>query len=224
MGDKKTYATLRISSAAHERLKIMAALENKSILEIIDDSTQWIDSNIIEKEINKHFDQQKYIVDKFDNNNWKSIKEVLNEVFQREPLFQLIKKYVLNTTRINKKADKPSTAVVDASILIQLKFSSGSTRDKTREQLKKGVIHYLSKGWFEVFPSFGKSSEVRHSIFERFFDNRIKILNKDGLIKSPKSGTFELNKRITIDNWKLVDAILILTPHQDVKLTKLRFQ
>jgi hypothetical protein len=67
MDDKKTYATLRISSAAHERLKIMAALENKSMLEIIDDSTQWIDNNIIEKEINKHFDQQKYIVDKSDN-------------------------------------------------------------------------------------------------------------------------------------------------------------
>jgi len=223
MDDKKTYATLRISSAAHERLKIMAALENKSMLEIIDDSTQWIDNNINEKEINKHFDQQKYIVDKSDNQKWKPIKKVMNEVAQREALFQLIKKYILNPRRINKKADKPSTAVVDASILIQLKFSSGSTRDKTREQLKKGVIEYLGKGWFEVFPSFGKSSEARHSIFERFFDNRIKILNNDGLIKSPKSGTFELNKRLTIDNWKLVDAILILSPHQDVKLTKLRF-
>ena len=223
MDDKKTYATLRISSAAHERLKIMAALENKSILEIIDDSTQRIDNDIIEKEIDKHFDQQKYIVDKSDNQKWKAIKKVMNEVSQREPLLQLIKKYILNPTRINKKADKPSTAVVDAAILIQLKFSSGSTRDKTREQLKKGVIDYLAKGWFEVFPSFGKSSEARHSIFERFFDNRIKILNKDGLIKSPKSGTFELNKRLTIDNWKLVDAILILSPHQDVKLTKLRF-
>ena len=53
--------------------------------------------------------------------------------------------------------------------------------------------------------------------------NRIKQLLKDEIIKSPEPGVFQLVKRLTTDDWRLIESILTLPPHKDLRLTKLKF-
>jgi len=221
----KKYGILRIRSSTHERLKILAEIQDKSIIDVIDELTKFMDQYILkqEKETDiSEFDWERYIIDKYDENIWKSNKDIITRS-KDEPILRLVNKHILYPKIKTKDTNRPSTAVLDSSLLIQLKYTSGGTVEKNREQLKKGSINYLTKGWFKVFRSFGKKPEVRHSQFERFFDNRIKQLLKDRIIKSPKPGVFQLVKRLTTDDWRLIESILILPPHKDLKLTKLKF-
>tara|TARA_Y100001970_G_scaffold62038_1_gene79286 strand:- start:17251 stop:17925 length:675 start_codon:yes stop_codon:yes gene_type:complete len=223
MSDKK-YSVLRLRSNTHKRLKIIAEIQDKSIIDVIDELTQFMDQYILKQEnetnINE-FDWERYITDKYDENIWKSNADIITKN-KEEPILRLVNKHILNPKIKTKDSNRPSTAILDSSLLIQLKYTSGGTVEKSREQLKKGSITYLSKGWFEIFRSFGKSPEVRHSQFERFFDNRIKQLLKDKIIKSPEPGVFQLLKRLSTDDWRLVESILTLPPHKDLKLTKLK--
>ena len=224
MKDKK-YAILRLRSRTHDRLKILAEIQDKSIIDLIDELTDFMDQYILKQEketdINQ-FDWERYIIDKYDENIWKSNKDIITKS-KEEPILRLVNKHILNPKIKTKDSNRPSTAILDSSLLIQLKYTSGGTVEKSREQLKKGSIAYLSKGWFEVFKTFGKNPEVRHSQFERFFDNRIKQLLKDEIIKSPEPGVFQLVKRLTTDDWRLIESILTLPPHKDLRLTKLKF-
>jgi hypothetical protein len=224
MKDKK-YAILRLRSRTHDRLKILAEIQDKSIIDLIDELTDFMDQYILKQEkktdINQ-FDWERYIIDKYDENIWKSNKDIITKS-KEEPILRLVNKHILNPKIKTKNSNRPSTGILDSSLLIQLKYTSGGTVEKSREQLKKGSIAYLSKGWFEVFKTFGKNPEVRHSQFERFFDNRIKQLLKDEIIKSPEPGVFQLVKRLTTDDWRLIESILTLPPHKDLRLTKLKF-
>ena len=224
MKDKK-YAILRLRSRTHDRLKILAEIQDKSIIDLIDELTDFMDQYILKQEketdINQ-FDWERYIIDKYDENIWKSNKDIITKS-KEEPILRLVNKHILNPKIKTKNSNRPSTGILDSSLLIQLKYTSGGTVEKSREQLKKGSITYLSKGWFEVFKTFGKNPEVRHSQFERFFDNRIKQLLKDEIIKSPEPGVFQLVKRLTTDDWRLIESILTLPPHKDLRLTKLKF-
>jgi len=224
MKDKK-YAILRLRSRTHDRLKILAEIQDKSIIDLIDELTEFMDQYILKQEketdINQ-FDWERYIIDKYDENIWKSNKDIITKS-KEEPILRLVNKHILNPKIKTKNSNRPSTGILDSSLLIQLKYTSGGTVEKSREQLKKGSIAYLSKGWFEVFKTFGKNPEVRHSQFERFFDNRIKQLLKDEIIKSPEPGVFQLVKRLTTDDWRLIESILTLPPHKDLRLTKLKF-
>ena len=224
MKDKK-YAILRLRSRTHDRLKILAEIQDKSIIDLIDELTEFMDQYILKQEketdINQ-FDWERYIIDKYDENMWKSNKDIITKS-KEEPILRLVNKHILNPKIKTKNSNRPSTGILDSSLLIQLKYTSGGTVEKSREQLKKGSIAYLSKGWFEVFKTFGKNPEVRHSQFERFFDNRIKQLLKDEIIKSPELGVFQLVKRLTTDDWRLIESILTLPPHKDLRLTKLKF-
>tara|TARA_A100001037_G_scaffold295012_1_gene313591 strand:+ start:2389 stop:3063 length:675 start_codon:yes stop_codon:yes gene_type:complete len=224
MKDKK-YAILRLRSRTHDRLKILAEIQDKSIIDLIDELTNFMDQYILKQEketdINQ-FDWERYIIDKYDENIWKSNKDIITKS-KEEPILRLVNKHILNPKIKTKNSNRPSTGILDSSLLIQLKYTSGGTVEKSREQLKKGSIAYLSKGWFEVFKTFGKNPEVRHSQFERFFDNRIKQLLKDEIIKSPEPGVFQLVKRLTTDDWRLIESILTLPPHKDLRLTKLKF-
>ena len=221
----KEYGILRIRSSTHERLKILAEIQDKSIIDVIDELTKFMDQYILkqEKETDiSQFDWERYIIDKYDENIWKSNKDIITKS-KEEPILRLVNKHILNPKIKTKNSNRPSTGILDSSLLIQLKYTSGGTVEKSREQLKKGSIAYLSKGWFEVFKTFGKNPEVRHSQFERFFDNRIKQLLKDEIIKSPEPGVFQLVKRLTTDDWRLIESILTLPPHKDLRLTKLKF-
>ena len=224
MKDKK-YAILRLRSRTHDRLKILAEIQDKSIIDLIDELTEFMDQYILKQEketdINQ-FDWERYIIDKYDENMWKSNKDIITKS-KEESILRLVNKHILNPKIKTKNSNRPSTGILDSSLLIQLKYTSGGTVEKSREQLKKGSIAYLSKGWFEVFKTFGKNPEVRHSQFERFFDNRIKQLLKDEIIKSPELGVFQLVKRLTTDDWRLIESILTLPPHKDLRLTKLKF-
>ena len=224
MKDKK-YAILRLRSRTHDRLKILAEIQDKSIIDLIDELTEFMDQYILKQEketdINQ-FDWERYIIDKYDENIWKSNKDIITKS-KEESILRLVNKHILNPKIKTKNSNRPSTGILDSSLLIQLKYTSGGTVEKSREQLKKGSIAYLSKGWFEVFKTFGKNPEVRHSQFERFFDNRIKQLLKDEIIKSPEPGVFQLVKRLTTDDWRLIESILTLPPHKDLRLTKLKF-
>ena len=224
MKDKK-YAILRLRSRTHDRLKILAEIQDKSIIDLIDELTDFMDQYILKQEketdINQ-FDWERYIIDKYDENIWKSNKDIITKS-KEEPILRLVNKHILNPKIKTKNSNRPSTGILDSSLLIQLKYTSGGTVEKSREQLKKGSIAYLSKGWFEVFKTFGRNPEVRHSQFERFFDNRIKQLLKDEIIKSPEPGVFQLVKRLTTDDWRLIESILTLPPHKDLRLTKLKF-
>ena len=224
MKDKK-YAILRLRSRTHDRLKILAEIQDKSIIDLIDELTDFMDQYILKQEketdINQ-FDWERYIIDKYDENIWKSNKDIITKS-KEESILRLVNKHILNPKIKTKNSNRPSTGILDSSLLIQLKYTSGGTVEKSREQLKKGSIAYLSKGWFEVFKTFGKNPEVRHSQFERFFDNRIKQLLKDEIIKSPEPGVFQLVKRLTTDDWRLIESILTLPPHKDLRLTKLKF-
>ncbi len=224
MKDKK-YAILRLRSRTHDRLKILAEIQDKSIIDLIDELTDFMDQYILKQEketdINQ-FDWERYIIDKYDENIWKSNRDIITKS-KEEPILRLVNKHILNPKIKTKNSNRPSTGILDSSLLIQLKYTSGGTVEKSREQLKKGSIAYLSKGWFEVFKTFGKNPEVRHSQFERFFDNRIKQLLKDEIIKSPEPGVFQLVKRLTTDDWRLIESILTLPPHKDLRLTKLKF-
>ena len=224
MKDKK-YAILRLRSRTHDRLKILAEIQDKSIIDLIDELTEFMDQYILKQEketdINQ-FDWERYIIDKYDENIWKSNKDIITKS-KEEPILRLVNKHILNPKIKTKNSNRPSTGILDSSLLIQLKYTSGGTVEKSREQLKKGSITYLSKGWFEVFKTFGRNPEARHSQFERFFDNRIKQLLKDEIIKSPEPGVFQLVKRLTTDDWRLIESILTLPPHKDLRLTKLKF-
>lgn len=224
MKDKK-YAILRLRSRTHDRLKILAEIQDKSIIDLIDELTEFMDQYILKQEketdINQ-FDWERYIIDKYDENMWKSNKDIITKS-KEEPILRLVNKHILNPKIKTKNSNRPSTGILDSSLLIQLKYTSGGTVEKSREQLKKGSIAYLSKGWFEVFKTFGRNPEARHSQFERFFDNRIKQLLKDEIIKSPEPGVFQLVKRLTTDDWRLIESILTLPPHKDLRLTKLKF-
>ena len=224
MKDKK-YAILRLRSRTHDRLKILAEIQDKSIIDLIDELTDFMDQYILKQEketdINQ-FDWERYIIDKYDENIWKSNKDIITKS-KEEPILRLVNKHILNPKIKTKNSNRPSTGILDSSLLIQLKYTSGGTVEKSREQLKKGSIAYLSKGWFEVFNTFGRNPEARHSQFERFFDNRIKQLLKDEIIKSPEPGVFQLVKRLTTDDWRLIESILTLPPHKDLRLTKLKF-
>ena len=224
MKDKK-YAILRLRSRTHDRLKILAEIQDKSIIDLIDELTDFMDQYILKQEketdINQ-FDWERYIIDKYDENIWKSNKDIITKS-KEEPILRLVNKHILNPKIKTKNSNRPSTGILDSSLLIQLKYTSGGTVEKSREQLKKGSIAYLSKGWFEVFKTFGRNPEARHSQFERFFDNRIKQLLKDEIIKSPETGVFQLVKRLTTDDWRLIESILTLPPHKDLRLTKLKF-
>lgn len=224
MKDKK-YAILRLRSRTHDRLKILAEIQDKSIIDLIDELTDFMDQYILKQEketdINQ-FDWERYIIDKYDENIWKSNKDIITKS-KEEPILRLVNKHILNPKIKTKNSNRPSTGILDSSLLIQLKYTSGGTVEKSREQLKKGSIAYLSKGWFEVFKTFGRNPEARHSQFERFFDNRIKQLLKDEIIKSPEPGVFQLVKRLTTDDWRLIESILTLPPHKDLRLTKLKF-
>ena len=224
MKDKK-YAILRLRSRTHDRLKILAEIQDKSIIDLIDELTEFMDQYILKQEketdINQ-FDWERYIIDKYDENMWKSNKDIITKS-KEESILRLVNKHILNPKIKTKNSNRPSTGILDSSLLIQLKYTSGGTVEKSREQLKKGSIAYLSKGWFEVFKTFGRNPEARHSQFERFFDNRIKQLLKDEIIKSPELGVFQLVKRLTTDDWRLIESILTLPPHKDLRLTKLKF-
>ena len=224
MKDKK-YAILRLRSRTHDRLKILAEIQDKSIIDLIDELTDFMDQYILKQEketdINQ-FDWERYIIDKYDENMWKSNKDIITKS-KEESILRLVNKHILNPKIKTKNSNRPSTGILDSSLLIQLKYTSGGTVEKSREQLKKGSIAYLSKGWFEVFKTFGRNPEARHSQFERFFDNRIKQLLKDEIIKSPELGVFQLVKRLTTDDWRLIESILTLPPHKDLRLTKLKF-
>ena len=224
MKDKK-YAILRLRSRTHDRLKILAEIQDKSIIDLIDELTEFMDQYILKQEketdINQ-FDWERYIIDKYDENIWKSNKDIITKS-KEESILRLVNKHILNPKIKTKNSNRPSTGILDSSLLIQLKYTSGGTVEKSREQLKKGSIAYLSKGWFEVFKTFGRNPEARHSQFERFFDNRIKQLLKDEIIKSPEPGVFQLVKRLTTDDWRLIESILTLPPHKDLRLTKLKF-
>ena len=224
MKDKK-YAILRLRSRTHDRLKILAEIQDKSIIDLIDELTEFMDQYILKQEketdINQ-FDWERYIIDKYDENIWKSNKDIITKS-KEESILRLVNKHILNPKIKTKNSNRPSTGILDSSLLIQLKYTSGGTVEKSREQLKKGSIAYLSKGWVEVFKTFGKNPEVRHSQFERFFDNRFKQLLKDEIIKSPEPGVFQLVKRLTTDDWRLIESILTLPPHKDLRLTKLKF-
>ena len=224
MKDKK-YAILRLRSRTHDRLKILAEIQDKSIIDLIDELTDFMDQYILKQEketdINQ-FDWERYIIDKYDENMWKSNKDIITKS-KEESILRLVNKHILNPKIKTKNSNRPSTGILDSSLLIQLKYTSGGTVEKSREQLKKGSIAYLSKGWFEVFKTFGRNPEARHSQFERFFDNRIKQLLKDEIIKSPEPGVFQLVKRLTTDDWRLIESILTLPPHKDLRLTKLKF-
>ena len=224
MKDKK-YAILRLRSRTHDRLKILAEIQDKSIIDLIDELTEVMDQYILKQEketdINQ-FDWERYIIDKYDENMWKSNKDIITKS-KEESILRLVNKHILNPKIKTKNSNRPSTGILDSSLLIQLKYTSGGTVEKSREQLKKGSIAYLSKGWFEVFKTFGRNPEARHSQFERFFDNRIKQLLKDEIIKSPELGVFQLVKRLTTDDWRLIESILTLPPHKDLRLTKLKF-
>jgi len=224
MKDKK-YAILRLRSRTHDRLKILAEIQDKSIIDLIDELTEFMDQYILKQEketdINQ-FDWERYIIDKYDENMWKSNKDIITKS-KEESILRLVNKHILNPKIKTKNSNRPSTGILDSSLLIQLKYTSGGTVEKSREQLKKGSIAYLSKGWFEVFKTFGRNPEARHSQFERFFDNRIKQLLKDEIIKSPEPGVFQLVKRLTTDDWRLIESILTLPPHKDLRLTKLKF-
>ena len=224
MKDKK-YAILRLRSRTHDRLKILAEIQDKSIIDLIDELTDFMDQYILKQEketdINQ-FDWERYIIDKYDENIWKSNKDIITKS-KEESILRLVNKHILNPKIKTKNSNRPSTGILDSSLLIQLKYTSGGTVEKSREQLKKGSIAYLSKGWFEVFKTFGRNPEARHSQFERFFDNRIKQLLKDEIIKSPEPGVFQLVKRLTTDDWRLIESILTLPPHKDLRLTKLKF-
>ena len=225
MIEDKKYAVLRLRSSTHKRLKIIAKIQERSIIDVIDELTQFMDQYILKQEIEtdiSEFDWERYIIDKYDEKLWKSNKDIITKS-KEEPILRLVNKHILNPKIKTKDSQRPSTAVLDSSLLIQLKYTSGGTVEKSREQLKKGSINYLTEGWFKVFRSFGKKAEIRHSQFERFFDNRIKQLLKDRIIKSPEPGVFQLMKRLTTDDWRLVESILILPPHKDLKLTKLKF-
>ena len=177
-------------------------------------------SSIIPKLINSiMLDGKKTVAEKIVYEAIDKIKSKSKE----EPILRLVNKHILNPKIKTKNSNRPSTGILDSSLLIQLKYTSGGTVEKSREQLKKGSIAYLSKGWFEVFKTFGRNPEVRHSQFERFFDNRIKQLLKDEIIKSPEPGVFQLVKRLTTDDWRLIESILTLPPHKDLRLTKLKF-
>ena len=224
MKDKK-YAILRLRSRTHDRLKILAEIQDKSIIDLIDELTEFMDQYILKQEketdINQ-FDWERYIIDKYDENMWKSNKDIITKS-KEESILRLVNKHILNPKIKTKNSNRPSTGILDSSLLIQHKYTSGGTVEKSREQLKKGSIAYLSKGWFEVFKTFGRNPEARHSQFERFFDNRIKQLLKDEIIKSPELGVFQLVKRLTTDDWRLIESILTLPPHKDLRLTKLKF-
>ena len=224
MKDKK-YAILRLRSRTHDRLKILAEIQDKSIIDLIDELTEFMDQYILKQEketdINQ-FDWERYIIDKYDENIWKSNKDIITKS-KEESILRLVNKHILNPKIKTKNSNRPSTGILDSSLLIQLKYTSGGTVEKSREQLKKGSIAYLSKGWFEVFKTFGRNPEARHSQFERFFDNRIKQLLKDEIIKSLEPGVFQLVKRLTTDDWRLIESILTLPPHKDLRLTKLKF-
>lgn len=224
MSDKK-YSVLRLRSNTHKRLKIIAEIQDKSIIDVIDELTEFMDQYILKQEnetnINE-FDWERYIIDKYDENIWKSNKDIITKS-KEESILRLVNKHILNPKIKTKNSNRPSTGILDSSLLIQLKYTSGGTVEKSREQLKKGSIAYLSKGWFEVFKTFGRNPEARHSQFERFFDNRIKQLLKDEIIKSPEPGVFQLVKRLTTDDWRLIESILTLPPHKDLRLTKLKF-
>ena len=224
MKDKK-YAILRLRSRTHDRLKILAEIQDKSIIDLIDELTEFMDQYILKQEketdINQ-FDWERYIIDKYDENMWKSNKDIITKS-KEESILRLVNKHILNPKIKTKNSNRPSTGILDSSLLIQLKYTSGGTVEKSREQLKKGSIAYLSKGWFEVFKTFGRNPEARHSQFERFFDNRIKQLLIDEIIKSPEPGVFQLVKRLTTDDWRLIESILTLPPHKDLRLTKLKF-
>ena len=224
MKDKK-YAILRLRSRTHDRLKILAEIQDKSIIDLIDELTEFMDQYILKQEketdINQ-FDWERYIIDKYDENMWKSNKDIITKS-KEESILRLVNKHILNPKIKTKNSNRPSTGILDSSLLIQLKYTSGGTVEKSREQLKKGSIAYLSKGWFEVFKTFGRNPEARHSQFERFFDNRIKQLLKDEIIKSLEPGVFQLVKRLTTDDWRLIESILTLPPHKDLRLTKLKF-
>ena len=221
----KEYGILRIRSSTHERLKILAEIQDKSIIDLIDELTEFMDQYILKQEketdINQ-FDWERYIIDKYDENMWKSNKDIITKS-KEESILRLVNKHILNPKIKTKNSNRPSTGILDSSLLIQLKYTSGGTVEKSREQLKKGSIAYLSKGWFEVFKTFGRNPEARHSQFERFFDNRIKQLLKDEIIKSLEPGVFQLVKRLTTDDWRLIESILTLPPHKDLRLTKLKF-
>ena len=109
-----------------------------------------------ETDINQ-FDWERYIIDKYDENIWKSNKDIITKS-KEEPILRLVNKHILNPKIKTKNSNRPSTGILDSSLLIQLKYTSGGTVEKSREQLKKGSIAYLSKGWFEVFKTFGKTS------------------------------------------------------------------
>ena len=151
MKDKK-YAILRLRSRTHDRLKILAEIQDKSIIDLIDELTDFMDQYILKQEketdINQ-FDWERYIIDKYDENIWKSNKDIITKS-KEEPILRLVNKHILNPKINTKNSNRPSTGILDSSLLIQLKYTSGGTVEKSREQLKKGSITYLSKGWFEA--------------------------------------------------------------------------
>ena len=81
MKDKK-YAILRLRSRTHDRLKILAEIQDKSIIDLIDELTEFMDQYILKQEketdINQ-FDWERYIIDKYDENMWKSNKDIITK-------------------------------------------------------------------------------------------------------------------------------------------------
>ena len=81
MKDKK-YAILRLRSRTHDRLKILAEIQDKSIIDLIDELTDFMDQYILKQEketdINQ-FDWERYIIDKYDENIWKSNKDIITK-------------------------------------------------------------------------------------------------------------------------------------------------
>ena len=150
--------------------------------------------------------------------------KVIDQVLDKDPDFYEIKRHILKPSYKKRESSRPPTAILDACILNQLKFNGSNPIIKTRNELKRGVVDFLSKGWIQLFKSFAKDAEERHSQFDRFFDNRLRELKDDGLLQSTEPSGYQLQNKLTSDNWELIDAMLIIPPHKDIKLTKLRLR
>jgi len=226
--DNEKWNNIRIRREDDDKLNMLKNLKGISKTELISELLQNVDEEILEREINslrsnKEFDWEKYSVAVSGKEAWKPSEKVINQVLDKDPLLNMIKTKILNPSYKKRESSKPPTAVLDACILNQLKSNGSKPLIKTREELKSGVVDFLSNGWIQLFKAFARNAEERHSQFERYFDNRLRMLSDDGLLQSPEPSSYQLQNKLTSDNWKLIDAMLIILPHKDIKLTKLRF-
>ena len=83
-------------------------------------------------------------------------EKVIDQVLDKDPDFYEIKRHILKPSYKKRESSRPPTAILDACILNQLKFNGSNPIIKTRNELKRGVVDFLSKGWIQLFKSFAK--------------------------------------------------------------------